>query len=119
MTFVYVTDYTGNTGGLGLRPVHADWCPSNLADKMLQVEFFGPEAANFVRSEEMAKGQLWTFCNVRLKKALGDSRLEATYSEVRKAHRLKEDEKDDNPRLRELLEYVLPSTADLVRANVR
>ena len=94
MTLVYATDYTSNTMGLGLRPVRTDWCPANLATSTLQIEFYGAEAANFVRKEEIAKDQIWTFRNVRMKSAGGDQYLEASYSETRKAIRLKEEEKE-------------------------
>lgn len=103
---VYVTDFTRNDRGLGLRPVRTDWCPATLASKTLQIEFFGPEAANFVRDEEMSKGQLWSLCNVRLKRGRGDQYLEGSFSEVRKAHRL-EEEGIDHPYLRDLLVYVI------------
>ncbi|VDC06675.1 unnamed protein product [Peniophora sp. CBMAI 1063] len=103
MTLVYATDYTANTTGLGLRPVRTEWCPANLATSALQIEFYGSEAANFVREQQLDKGQLWTFCNVRMKPGRGDQYLEANFSETRKAYRLEEEEKNKNSFLADLL----------------
>ena len=103
-----MTDLTRNTKLMGLRPVTADWCPSNLAPVILQVEFYGIEASNFVRSKEMAKDQIWTLCNVRLKENKVDGYLEGSFMEVRKAYRYKEGDKP-NVFVKDLLAYVILS----------
>ncbi|KZV73378.1 hypothetical protein PENSPDRAFT_648917 [Peniophora sp. CONT] len=102
-TYVYGTDYTRNDTHFGLRPVSTDWCPPNLAHKVLRIEFWGSDSANFVRTEGMDKGQFWTLHNVRLKQANGDRYLEATFSETRKAYRLNEDDFQGNPHLEALM----------------
>lgn len=101
-----MTDYTENRRRSGLRPLSAHWCPPNLARRTLRVEFFGDGPANFVLSEEMGKGQFWSFNNVWLKRVHGDQYLEATYSEVQKACRLEEKDVDGNQYFEALLRYV-------------
>lgn len=92
-----MTDYTAKEG---TYQNVANWCPANLSNQVLKIEMWY-QAATLAQS--MQRGQYWFIGNVRMKMSTGGF-LEGTFSETQKAERLDEDQADQRPTLKALLE---------------
>lgn len=68
-------------------PVEADWCPLQLADRVLKIELFNAAAE---KGPQMNAGEFYNIKNARMKVSAGGY-LEATFSELRKLRKLDED----------------------------
>ncbi|KAI0934827.1 hypothetical protein AcW1_006221 [Taiwanofungus camphoratus] len=94
---IYVTDYTRNPA---ITPIEADWCPPQLADKVLKVELW-LDASQLGPSLE--SGGYYFMGNNRMKVSSGGY-MEATISAKDKIKKLDEDELEGQPHLQALLQ---------------
>ncbi|GBE81897.1 hypothetical protein SCP_0402710 [Sparassis crispa] len=94
---LYITDYTRNPA---LTAVQRDWCPPQLADRVLKMEMWNSAAA---KAPDIKVGEYWFFGNNRMKVSSGGY-LEATISEANKMRKLDEDVLEGAPHLEALLQ---------------
>lgn len=91
-----MTDYTQNPG---FNTVEADWCPPQLATRVLKIELWN-EAAQM--GPQMKAGEFYTMKNVRVKTSSG-GQMEGSFSEVHKLRKMDEDMLEGEPHFEALL----------------
>lgn len=94
---IYVTDYTRNKM---VAPQQHNWCHSNLADKVLQIEMWDYSRESAMTMEP---GQFYLLRNVRMRRNGGGS-YEGKMQED-KITKLDSDELENQPHLAALLKY--------------